>query len=66
MNIAGNVVQKGLRSCRHHKDLRTKMAHRFFRVLGGHKLFWSKSIQNLSRDWNIAIVVTIDFNVMLD
>jgi hypothetical protein len=29
------IHQNGLRSCRHHKDLRTKMAHRFVRVLGG-------------------------------
>ena len=30
-----NVVQNGLRTLRHRKDLRTKLAHPFIRVLGG-------------------------------
>ncbi len=35
----GYVVQKGLRSRRHHKDLRAKYAHPFVRVVGGPTLF---------------------------
>jgi hypothetical protein len=34
------VVQHGLRTQRHLKDLRTKWEHHFVRVLGGLEQFW--------------------------
>lgn len=45
------MVQKGLRSCKHHKDLRTKMAHRFARVLGEPNWFWSAKHPKFVERW---------------
>ena len=41
LQVVSNVVQKDLRSFRHMKDQRTKMAHCFVRVLQGSNWFWS-------------------------
>jgi hypothetical protein len=38
--VVSNVVQYGLRTQRHLKDLRTKWEHRFVRVLQGPEQFW--------------------------
>ncbi len=38
--VVSDVVQYGLRTQRHLKDLRTKWIHHFVRVLGGPEQFW--------------------------
>ena len=60
-----DVVQNGLRTLRHRKDFRTKLAHPFVRVLGGPIItdFSPQSVQEFLSNENISIVVTVNFRI---
>jgi hypothetical protein len=59
--IVNDVVQNGLRSCRHHKDLQAKMEHQGVRRSGA--IFSLQSIQEFLCDENISIVETLDIDI---
>jgi hypothetical protein len=43
--VVSDVVQNGLTTGRHRKEMRTKWEHHFVRVLGGPRQFWSSKRQ---------------------
>jgi hypothetical protein len=59
------VVQYGLRTQRHLKDLQTKWEHHFVRELGRPERFWFAKRRILSSEANISIIATLDFNVIV-
>ena len=63
MQVVSDVVQKDVRAQSHCKDVWTKMAHPFIRVLRAPPDFSPLNVRNYSSDKNIAIVRTLDVDV---